>query len=218
MTKKTPLLFFMLLAISTLSVAQNSPTANELLDSVRKDLSALSAKFEQYEVDANDHRSETSTGLVWLKAPDQFKWQYQQPVPQLISANGQQVWVYDEDLEQVTVKQQRSEQNPIYVLLNKERSEQNYAIVFDQQMTASDQALQWIKMTPKQPSDEVKVVWLGIKDNNLSVLKLQNQLDNTVVFVFDDIERNPTLETGFFTFDVPKGTDVISETADIGEF
>lgn len=224
MKYKTHVLFSIML-LSTSLLAQQDNKANDILDKVRDGLSALSASFQQYEVDANDRKSEVLTGVVWLRAPDQFKWQYQEPVPQLIMANGKQVWVYDEDLEQVTVKQQRSQQNPIYVLLNKELSEKNYQISYDQSTQSTHQfgdkqvSLQWVKMTPLQSSEEVKEVYLGIRDNQLSVLKLKNQLDNVVVFEFDEVKRNPQLAQSFFTFIVPEGTDVIRESApDIGEF
>lgn len=221
MVKIKALALFCLLIINVDLYAQENNKASDMLDKVRKGLTSLSANFQQYEVDANDRKSEVSTGLMWLRAPDQFKWQYQKPIPQLISANGKQVWVYDEDLEQVTVKQQRSQQNPIYVLLNKELSEKNYQISYEDDAKNSGgtkENVHWIKMVPNQPSDEVKIVWLGIKNEQLTVLKLQNQLDNLVVFEFAEIKRNPSLDADFFTFNVPKGTDIISETADVGEF
>ncbi len=224
MVKIKSLMLFSLLIFNTVLYSQTNTSASDVLDKVRQNLTSLSANFQQYEVDANDRKSEVSTGIVWLRAPDQFKWQYQKPIAQLISADGNQVWVYDEDLEQVTVKQQRSQQNPIYVLLNKELSEKNYQITYDESAAkeGSDDEqkdkVQWVKMIPNQPSDEVKIVWLGIKNEQLSVLKLQNQLDNLVVFEFDDIKRNPPLTDDFFTFIAPKGTDIISESAGIGEF
>ena len=103
-------------------------SAEQILDNVRKDLHTLSAEFIQYEIDPNDRMSEQSTGHMWLSSPDQFKWVYNTPAPQLIIANGDRIWIYDEDLEQVTIRQQDSTQNPLYVLLNKQQTEENYFI------------------------------------------------------------------------------------------
>jgi len=219
--KSKILIIFILTFVFTLSFAKSDSTkqANKILDKLRKDLNALVADFEQYEIDANDNQSEKSTGKVWLKAPNQFKWQYQQPLPQLIVASGQQVWIYDEDLEQVTIKQQRNKQNPIYVLLNKEKTDKNFIVSLSEETSkANKNALQWVVMTPKKPSEDVKKVWLGIKDNNLNILKLQNQLDNIVVFKFNNIKKNPELDKNFFSFDIPKGTDIIRDGPTIGEF
>jgi len=209
----------MLLIMSASTAKEKSEKkANKLLDKIRKDLVSLTADFEQYEVDANKNLSERSSGKVWLKAPNKFKWAYQQPVPQLILANGNQVWIYDADLEQVTIKRQKSKQNPIYVLLNKKLTEDNYTVILMPQEEGKEQEIQWISMQPKIASQEVKNVWLGIKDDQLSVLKLQNQLDNIVVFEFSNMQKNPELAEGYFTFEVPKGVDVIRDSVGIGEF
>ena len=77
--------------------------AQQLLSDVRLGLETMKADFKQYEVNQDNQHGEESVGLVWLKAPDQFRWHYKQPIEQLIIADGEKVWVYDEDLEQVTV-------------------------------------------------------------------------------------------------------------------
>ncbi len=216
MKNKFKFVFALLFISSMLIAAETKITAEQILDNVRKDLNALQADFVQYETDSNGVRSEDSTGLVWLNAPNQFKWEYQKPIPQLIVADGKQVWVYDEDLEQVTIKQQKSKQNPIYVLLNKEQTEENYTVSLVE--NGQSDALQWIQMLPKKPNEDVKVVWLGIDKNNLVSLKLQNQLDNVVIFEFLNVKRNPDLAKDFFSFQVPKGVEVLRDGIDMGEF
>lgn len=211
-------LIILLLVMSKLALAQDAVNEGvRLLDQVRENLNSLSADFSQYEINAAEVTSEKSSGKVWLKAPNQFKWEYQKPIAQLIVASGEKVWIYDEDLEQVTIKRQNNKQNPIYVLLNKEQTEANYNIVMEQS-EKSENKIKWIKLLPKIPSDEVKIVWFGVVNNNLTVLKLKDQLDNIVVFEFDKIERNPKIDKDFFEFKVPKGTDVLSEIDQVGEF
>jgi len=219
--KYTPKIILSLLLIPLVLQAQNDTSSNKaniLLDKLRKDLMSMSAQFEQYEIDVNETMSEKSSGNMWLQSPNKFKWEYQLPFPQLIIASGQTVWIYDEDLEQVTVKKQNNTQNPIYVLLNKEQTEKNYHLKFIEKKLEDNDKYQWISMTPKISSDEVKVVWLGISGNDIAVLKLQNQMDNIVIFEFNQMVRNPDLAKGFFTFVPPEGTDVIRDTANMGEF
>ena len=201
-----------------LMAAEKTNAAEQVLDKVRKDLSSLAADFVQYETDANGVKSEDSTGKVWLNAPNQFKWEYQKPIPQLIIADGKQVWVYDEDLEQVTIKQQKSKQNPIYVLLNKEKTQKHYSVSLIKKAQGDSSSIQWIQMLPKKPNEDIKVVWLGIDNNNLVSLKLQNQLDNVVIFEFLNVKRNPELNKDFFSFKVPKGVEVLRDGIDVGEF
>lgn len=216
---KTFIISFLILT-SSIAYAKSNPAkeANKLLDSVRKDLTSLSADFVQYEIDINGNNSEKQFGKVWLSSPNKFKWQYIKPMPQLIIASGEKIWIYDEDLEQVTIKKQQNKHNPIYVLLNKEQTENNYNISLIVDENKTDTSTQWVQMTPKNESEDVKVVWLGINDNNLTALKLQNQLDNIVVFEFNNFIKNSILEDGFFNFNIPKGTDVIEEKIEFGEF
>lgn len=192
----------------------------DLLDQVRTNLISLSAQFEQYEVNNGNDPSEKSSGKVWLKAPNQFKWEYSTPGPQLIIADGSQVWIYDEDLEQVTIKQQNNDQNPIYILLNKENLEEHYIVgdVFTIEFTDSHDPnrtkddTQWVELIPKVESNEVKSVRIGIRNNLLKQIIIHNQMDNSVVFEFDKIKKNPKLKDDFFSFVAPKGTDIIQDT------
>ena len=164
----------MLFAISSLTLAQ---TANEntvenkaelLLSALRKDLNALQAEFKQYELTSDNRTVEENSGTVWMQAPDLFKWHYQEPFEQLIVADGAQVWVYDEDLQQVTVKSQKNNLNPIYVIINEELSTRYYDISYE----GNQDHLDWVKLTPKEDSNEVNNVMLGIEENQLQCISL----------------------------------------------
>ena len=200
-----------LILLTTLSNATSEQQAIDLLNKVRNDLNSLSANFDQYEIFEDDIIGEASSGKVWLNSPNQFKWEYIDPAPQLIIADGSQVWIYDEDLEQVTIKQQDTKQNPIYVLLSKQDMESNYTLTIEENKD-QESSMTWVLMQPKEDSDEIKLVWLGIQKDQLAVIKLQNQMDNIVVFEFNDINKNPEIEEGFFSFVAPEGTDIIQDS------
>ena len=211
---------FSIVILSTITIADENIENNAqiLLDDIRKDLTSLNASFLQYEIDANEKVSEKLGGQVWLQTPNKFKWEYAEPSPQLILANGEMVWIYDEDLEQVTIKKQQNTQNPIYVLLNKKDTEENFDLALLAKEKDQKEEEHWIEMTPKNPGEDIKKVWLGIEDNNLRVIKLKNQMDNIVIFEFANIIKNPELAEGYFTFDVPKGVDVIQDSGFTAEF
>ncbi|WP_154223471.1 outer membrane lipoprotein chaperone LolA [Marinicella rhabdoformis] len=187
-----------------------------LLAEVRDGLSTMRAEFTQFEVNEDNKHGEESHGLVWLKAPSQFRWHYKQPIEQLIIADGHKVWVYDEDLEQVTVKKQNNQLNPIYVIINKDLSNQHYNIKFETESNGTS----WISLTPKKQSEEVKTVWLALKDKQLSQIKVVNHLDQTMIFEFHDSVKNPKLEDDLFQFSPPEGVDVIQAPSEQtgGEF
>ena len=93
-------------ALEQAATTQESKDPAVLLAEVRKDLLALKAEFIQYELTLDNEKLDMNSGTVWMQTPDRFRWQYKEPIEQLIVADGKQVWVYDEDLEQVTVKAQ----------------------------------------------------------------------------------------------------------------
>lgn len=184
---------------------QTDQSAQKILAEVRKNLTNMKANFYQYELMEGNQRAEENTGTVWMTKPDKFRWHYKKPYEQLIVADGKKVWVYDEDLEQVTVKPQKNDLNPIYVMLNEELSNRNYHINYEVQ----DKKKHWISLTPKKKSEEVKKVWLGITDNIVQTIKMVNPYDQTLVFEFSKIKRNDKFSADLFIFKVPEGVDVI---------
>ena len=94
--------------------------ARARLEAFANGLNALSGEFSQTTSDANGEVQEESRGTLALAAPRQFRWQYDDPFPQLIVADGNNVWIHDEDLEQVTVRNQSTEesQSPLTVLVD----------------------------------------------------------------------------------------------------
>lgn len=210
---KIQMLLLLFVGLANAETQQNSTDAQVLLNQLREGLTAMRAGFVQYEVNDDNQRSEENHGLVWLKAPDQFRWHYQQPIEQLIVADGKQVWVYDEDLEQVTVKKQNNQLNPIYVIINKDLSAQHYDIKFE----IEHEGTSWVSLTPKEASEEVKTVWLAIKEKQLSQIKVVNHLDQTMIFMFHDVEKNPKIDDDLFSFTPPEGVDVIQAyTEEVG--
>ncbi len=181
-----------------------------LLSEVRKDLTGLQAAFVQYELINDMEKVDMNAGRVWMQSPDRFRWHYIDPIEQLIVADGQQVWVYDEDLEQVTVKTQSNQLNPIYVIINDEKSQQHYDIKHEIQ----SQGIDWISLTPKEANDEVQTVWLAIEESQVKQIKVVNGFSQTMVFEFKEIKKNPDFKNGLFEFVPPEGVDVVQAISD----
>jgi len=193
--------------------ANPQPTTTDplqLLSEVRQDFSGLKAAFVQYELIDGSEKVDLNSGTVWMQSPAQFRWHYLDPIEQLIVADGQQVWVYDEDLEQVTVKTQSNQLNPIYVIISDDKSQQHYDIKHEVQ----SQGIDWISLTPKQANDEVKTVWLAIEKSLVTQIKVVNNFSQTMVFEFSDIKKNPDFKAGLFEFVPPAGVDVVRAIAD----
>ena len=183
--------------------SQKDPLA--LLAGVREGLTGLQAHFTQYELVENNQKVDPNSGQVWMQVPALFRWQYVEPIEQLIVADGEKVWVYDEDLEQVTVKAQDNDLNPIYVIINDEKSQQHYDIKHEM----SRQDIDWISLTPKVRNEEVQTVWLAVHEQTIIQIKVVNQMGQTMVFEFSDIKKNPDMPEDMFTFVPPEGVDVV---------
>ena len=83
------------------SLAAHADDAIQALEQRLADLDGVTATFEQQIVDSQDVLVESATGQLWLSKP-RFRWEVTTPFPQIIVADGDNVLIYDPDLEQVT--------------------------------------------------------------------------------------------------------------------
>ncbi len=197
---------FLLLASQSLLAA----TPSERVQAFTRGIDTLSAQFEQRSFDANNKPADITSGTVALKAPRQFRWQYQKPYVQLIVADGDHIWVYDPDLEQVSVRAQSYEEqsSPLAVLIDPAELERQF-IVKD---GGRGQGLDWVTLTPKKPDDaQISQARLGFKDQDLVQMEFADQLGQRTQMSFTNWQRNPALAAGAFNFTPPKGVDVVGE-------
>lgn len=122
--------------------------ARQELDTFTRGLKGLDGQFSQQVSDANGRVKERASGRVALSAPRQFRWEYAKPYNQLIVADGKKVWVFDPDLEQVTVRAQGSEEqnSPLVALIDPARLDKQYDV---SEEAAPRDGLQWLSLTPK---------------------------------------------------------------------
>lgn len=180
----------------------------ERLAAFSKGLKGLAARFEQHVFDPNGRPSETSSGSVKLSAPRQFRWEYLKPAPQLIVADGDQIWIYDPDLEQVTVRNQSmAEQgSPLAVLIDPTELDRQYKVTDG----GKSGGLDWLVLVPKKEEDApFQKAKLGFGAAGLVRMELNDQLGQRTVIGFSPWQRNPAFAAGTFRFTPPKGVDVV---------
>jgi outer membrane lipoprotein carrier protein len=85
-------------------LAQNS--ARDQLLAFSTGMNTLSATFEQRVIGSDSVVQDESGGKVWLSQPHYFRWEYGGDFPEIVVADGLQIWIYDEVLQQVTIKPQ----------------------------------------------------------------------------------------------------------------
>jgi len=188
-------------AFSSSTVAQ--PDARALLDDFARGLDSLSAEFSQITVDGSDEVVEESRGRMYFQAPDLIRWDYLEPFPQVIVADGEQLWHYDESLEQVTVRPQPAPgDSPMLVLTRPELLEKFYRIL------PSDRPDQ-LRFEPLADQAEIEMARLTFRDGKPATLDLFDPFGQSTRLTLTDIERNPQIDPSVFEFEVPEGADVL---------
>ena len=184
--------------------------ARDNLKSFTSGLKGLDGQFTQQVYDTRGKLKETSSGRVALSAPRLFRWEYAKPYPQLIVADGKKVWIYDPDLQQVTVRGQGSEEqnSPLSALIDPARLDQQFNVT----ESGSADGLQWLTLTPKSEGDaSFQSARLGFDDNGLARMEVLDAVGQSTRISFSGWKRNPTFAAGTFKYVPAKGVDVVGD-------
>lgn len=182
------------------------------LDTFTRGLKGLDASFSQQVFDPNGRKSDSSAGTVRMSAPRQFRWEYRVPAPQLIVADGDHIWIYDPELEQVTVRQQSLEEqdSPLSVLIDPTELDRQYRV----SEGGRSAGLDWLVLQPRQAEDApFQKARLGFGAKGLARMELTDGLGQRTVIAFGAWKRNPAFPAGTFRFTPPKGVDVVGSVS-----
>jgi outer membrane lipoprotein carrier protein len=201
------LVSLLLLLLAADAVAAES--ARQRMQAFAGGLKTVSARFEQSITDANGRRGDVSSGRFSLEAPRLLRWETTKPYQQLIVADGRKVWVYDPDLEQVTVRDQDLEEahSPLSVLTDLSLLDQR----FDASEAGERDGLSWLRLTSKASEPAFEYAELGFDARALVRMVFKDQLGNTTTIAFSGWQRNPQLPDGTFSFTPPAGVDVVGD-------
>ena len=185
----------------------NARSLQEYLGHVK----ALSAKFEQYVYNKATQEPNLSSGTIVVKSPNKFRLEYNKPYKQLYIADGNKLWSYDEDLEQVTVKEQKNllSNSPAIVLSNPSNLESAYIV----KAQGAKHNVDWFYLTPRDPDSGFDHIRLGFAGNNLFVMELYDSFGQRTQLKFRELFYNPSINAQQFSFTPPKGVDVIGDTS-----
>jgi len=202
-------LFAALIALTVASDAIAADNARTRMEAFSKGLNSVSGSFAQSVTDANDHRGDESRGTLALEAPRQFRWETLAPYQQTIVADGAHVWVYEPDLEQVSVRSQSAAEahSPLTVLTDLSQLDSQFAT----SEAGTHDGLAWLRLTSKAKEPEFEYADLGLDATSLQRMRFKDQLGNLTEIRFADWKRNPSLPAGTFTFTPPKGVDVVGD-------
>jgi len=168
-------------------------------------LSTLQADFDQQVVDANDKTVQSSRGHMWIMRPGRFRWDYLTPYKQLLVADGERIWSYDEDLEQVTVQPASEVLTATPAMLLSGSKPLGEVFTFEE--LAANRVL----LKPRSDDSNITTLTLAFAQGQLSELVAHDAFGNTTTFSFSNMVRNPHLQQDIFHFQVPAGADVVGD-------
>jgi outer membrane lipoprotein carrier protein len=180
--------------------------ADTASDSLEKNLSGYTsyqANFTQVNYDSKNRAGKKSQGRVYMLRPGRFRWETTSPYQQTVIANNDRLWIYDVDLAQAT-QQSLSKRgfNPAQLLTQPVKD-------LTQKFTITEEGDGWFKLVPSQSDRGFKAAYLQFRDNQLTGLKIINQLNQTNVFTFNQIRINPKLNASQFNFKPPAGVQIL---------
>lgn len=180
------------------------------LDRFLKGLQSMEAPFAQSLVDPNQNVIEESEGRMYLSRPDRFRIEYVKPYEQLYVADGKRVWMYDKDLEQVTVRKQEMTlgNTPALLLSSTVPLEKSFRI----EELGKHEGFVWLKLYPLKADSSFEYVRIAMEGDTLRAMEMVDGFAQTTRLYFKKVERNPKIGEDKFRFTPPPGVDVIGET------
>lgn len=169
----------------------------------------LKARFAQMVLDKNLKALQQAQGVMQFSRPGKFRWDYTKPYEQTIVGDGSRLWIYDKDLNQVTVRKldRALGASPAALLAGSNELERDYNL----SNLGMDKGLDWLEALPKSGDTVFERVRMGFGKSGLEVMELRDQFGQVTVITFADVERNPRIPADVFRFTPPPGADVISE-------
>ena len=167
-------------------------------------------EFTQQQVrkSTNGKATPASSGSFVFARPGKFIWNYQKPYEQLLQADGDQLYIYDKDLNQVTVKKLGNAlgSSPAAILFGSNDLEKNFTL----SEAGTRDGLEWLNAVPKARDTTFEQISIGLRDGIPQAMELKDTFGQTSVLKFTNFQRNPALGAQQFKFEIPKGADVIN--------
>jgi outer membrane lipoprotein carrier protein len=186
-------------------------SARAQLDAFSAGLETLHARFEQQVVSTDGAVEDRSSGEVWLQRPQRFRWEYGGDFPEVVVADGERVWIYDEALEQVTVEDQSAGElaSPLTLLTDPGRLDEQFAV----REAGETYGLQLLELRAHSEENDFERILLGLRNGALELMIMEDAFGLRTELRFHDVERNPAVDETRFSFTPPEGVDVVGDVA-----
>jgi outer membrane lipoprotein carrier protein len=198
-------LFFFIVLASQSAMADGVSSLRDFFNNTN----TMRAQFVQVVNDKQGRKEQEVEGTMQLQRPNKFRWDYKKPYEQQIVSDGKDVFLYDTELQQVTVRELSKTlgSSPAAMLAGGDNVEKSFIL---KNATRKD-GLTWVLALPKDKESGFDRVLLGFKADKLRKMELYDSFNHITHITFNEVERNPKLEDAAFLFTAPKGVDVVGE-------
>ena len=200
-----------LLLVGQLAQGADEDAGRRYVDNFVADIVTFQGNFEQALLDADGQVIDKTTGTLEIQRPGQFRWSYIEPYEQWLVADGLNVWSYDVDLAQVTVKPQASALANTPALLLGGSSDALEQFTYEESYVEADTT--WVRLTPKITASGFERVELGFKDGTLHRMVFFDNLEQTTLVDLSEVSVNLPIDADRFNFVVPEDVDVVGVPA-----
>ena len=199
--------FILLLTLAcSLGLPALAQTAEQQLSDALAGMDNLTADFKQTVFDDDKQIVQQSSGSLAIQRPGKFSWIYKTPYEQQIIADGTELWVYDVDLDQVTVKPMESgiASAPIMILMR----EKDISAEFEISEVGQRKFLYWVELVPRSQDIDYTSVFIGLEEGAVKAMELRDKFGQSTQIVFEDLRLNVVHDPEVFKFIPPEGVDV----------
>ena len=193
------------------SWAADATEGRELVERFLSDVTTLNGSFRQSVIDPDGAVLDASAGTIAIARPGRFRWTTSEPFEQWLIADGLNVWSYDVDLAQVTVKPQSEalENTPALLLGGSSDALEDFVV----DLTETRGEITWVRLIPVDTSSGFQYVELGFAGDLLSRMVFLDTLDQQTVVALSELRYNEELDADRFEFSVPDDVDVVGTPA-----
>ncbi|MGB4346209.1 MAG: outer membrane lipoprotein chaperone LolA [Burkholderiaceae bacterium] len=153
--------------------------------------------------------SSASSGSFQFARPGKFIWIYQKPYEQLLQADGDKLYIYDKDLNQVTIRTLGGAigSSPAAILFGSNDLEKNFKL----SEGGTRDGIEWLQAIPKTQDTNFEKIGIGLKDGMPVAMELRDSFGQASLLTFTRFEKNPSISASQFRFVIPKGADVLKQ-------
>lgn len=197
-----------LVVLSALAATAVAADGRERLNAFFDEVRTLRADFQQNVFDEDNRELDSARGKVYIARPGRFRWDYSEPYVQEIVGDGEKVWIYDSELEQVTVRPLGDAlgDTPVMLLSSEEPVEQSFEV----HPVDGPDGFAWVMLIPRGDQVSFTEIRLAFDADTLRMMELTDAFGQLTRLRFEALERNPDLEPALFQFTPPEGADVFS--------